>query len=208
MVVGSFTDAQAIIAFPFQLMTGLFFGSFNPIHTGHLIIAEFVRQQVKLDEVWFIVSPQNPFKAEQSLLPQKERLHLLKLAISGNEHFVASDIEFRLPKPSYSIHTLELLARKYPDKEFALIMGSDNLRLFEQWKDYEKIIDNYRVLVYDRNKPVAMAAVQHPNLLFIEAPYLDISSTLIRKMLLEKKSIRYLVPEKVAAYIYKHDLYR
>lgn len=189
-------------------MTGLFFGSFNPIHTGHLIIAEFVRQQVKLDEVWFIVSPQNPFKAEQSLLPQKDRLQLLKLAIQGNEHFVASDIEFSLPKPSYSIHTLELLARKYPNTEFALIMGSDNLHIFEKWKDYQKIIDKHKVLIYDRNKPAAVAAVQHPNLLFIEAPYLNISSTLIRKLLLEKKSIRYLVPEKVAAYIKSHDLFR
>ncbi len=188
-------------------MTGLFFGSFNPIHTGHLIIAESLRQQAGLDKVWFVVSPQNPLKESGLLLPEKDRLHLLKIAIKSNKYFVASDIEFRLPKPSYTIHTLEMIARQYPHRKFALIMGSDNLHIFRLWKDYKKILDNYKVLVYDRQQPLTPELIKHPNLMFFDAPYLAISSTMIRQQLTEGKSIRYLVPEKVAAYIQRHRLY-
>ncbi|MGB3076420.1 MAG: nicotinate (nicotinamide) nucleotide adenylyltransferase [Chitinophagales bacterium] len=188
-------------------MTGLFFGSFNPIHTGHLIIAEFMRQQAKLDAVWFILSPQNPLKKEMTLWPEKDRLKLLKLAIKGNKYFSANDIEFHLSKPSYTIHTLEALAKMFPRKKFALMMGSDNLDILEQWKDYQKILDTYQVLIYKRNEVASPASIQHAHLTFFEAPYLNISSTLIRKLVSGKQSIRYLVPENVGKYIETHKLY-
>ena len=188
-------------------MIGLFFGSFNPIHTGHLIIAEFIRQQAKLDEVWFIVSPHNPLKKQKTLLPEAERLKLVKLAIKDNPHFKVSDVEFHLQRPSFTIHTLEALAKTNPRRKFAIIMGSDNLDIFNQWKDYQTILDRYPVKVYNRYESSDAHRRNHKNITCFDAPQLIISSTLIRKMLAARKSIRYLVPDNVNRYIQLHQLY-
>jgi nicotinate-nucleotide adenylyltransferase len=188
-------------------MIGLFFGSFNPIHTGHLIIAEFIRQQAKLDEVWFIVSPHNPLKKQKTLLPEADRLKLVKLAIKDNPHFKVSDVEFHLQRPSFTIHTLDALAKTNPRKKFAIIMGSDNLDILNQWKDYQTILDRYPVKVYSRNESSDAHRRNHKNITFFDAPQLIISSTLIRKMVVARKSIRYLVPDNVNRYIQLHQLY-
>jgi nicotinate-nucleotide adenylyltransferase len=188
-------------------MIGLFFGSFNPIHTGHLIIAEFIRQQAKLEEVWFIVSPHNPLKKQKTLLPEADRLKLVKLAIKDNPYFKVSDVEFHLQRPSFTIHTLDALAKKNPRKKFAIIMGSDNLDILNQWKDYQTILDRYPVKVYSRNESSDAQWRNHKNITFFDAPQLIISSTLIRKMVVARKSIRYLVPDNVNRYIQLHQLY-
>lgn len=189
-------------------MTGLFFGSFNPIHTGHLIVAEFMRQEANLSEVWFVVSPQNPFKPENTLLEEQARLKMVQLAIKGNRHFSACDVEFNLPRPSYSIHTLQMLRKKFPRRKFALIMGSDNLQDFKDWKNYREIIEHYRLFVYNREGTQKKPAMEHANLTCFESPYLHISSTHIRNLLRQQRSVRYLVPEKVEAYIHKHHCYQ
>ena len=189
-------------------MTGLFFGSFNPIHTGHLIIAENLREHADLDKVWFIVSPQNPLKEQSLLIKDDLRLQMVKLAIKNNENFMASDIEFKLPKPSYTVNTLELLSKRYPRKKFALIMGSDNLEILHQWKDYQKILSAYRLLIFRRSLIDEAGWNQYPGVIFFDTPLLKISSTLIRTLNEDKKSIRYLVPEKVREFITKKKLFK
>ena len=189
-------------------MTGLLFGTFNPIHTGHLIIAEYMREHADLDEVWFIVSPLNPLKEHTALVKDELRLQLVKLAIKDNKSFVASDAEFKLPKPSYTIHTLEMLSKKYPRKKFAMIMGSDNLDIIQKWKDYQKILNNYIILVFKRGFINEAEWKQYPGIIFFDTPFLKISSTLIRTLNEDKKSIRYLVPEKVREFIVKKKLYK
>ncbi|MEO6168920.1 MAG: nicotinate (nicotinamide) nucleotide adenylyltransferase [Chitinophagales bacterium] len=189
-------------------MTGLFFGSFNPIHTGHLIIAEYLYEHADLDEVWFIVSPQNPLKEQSLLIKDELRLQMVKLAIKDNRNFVASDVEFKLPKPSYTVNTLELLSKKYPRKKFALIMGSDNLEILHKWKDYQKILSTYMLLIFRRSFVEEADWKQYPGVIFFDTPLLKISSTLIRTLNGDKKSIRYLVPEKVREFIMKKKLYK
>ena len=189
-------------------MTGLFFGSFNPIHTGHLIIAEYMAGHANLDEVWFIVSPLNPLKEQSQLIKDELRLQMVKLAIKDNKKFVASDVEFKLPKPSYTIHTLDLLAKKYPRKKFALIMGSDNLEIIQKWKDYQEILESYLLLIFRRGFINEADWKQYPGIIFFDTPLLKISSTLIRTLNADKKSIRYLVPEKVKEFIIKKKLYK
>lgn len=175
---------------------GLLFGSFNPIHTGHLMIASFFTNY-EVDKVWFVVSPQNPFKKETDLLNFSDRFKLVKIAIGDNELFVANDSEYRLSKPSYTIHTLNLFTKNYMDDEFFLIMGSDNLENLHSWKDYESIINNYQILVYERPGFNFPKSQQNKNIRFFKTPLLELSSSLIRKMIKENKSIRYLVPESV-----------
>jgi len=188
-------------------MTGLFFGSFNPIHTGHLIMAEYMINHAALDEVWFIVSPQNPLKEQPVLVKEDLRLQMVKLAVKDNKKFVANDTEFKLPKPSYTINTLEVLSKKYPKKKFALIMGADTLESLNRWKDYQKILNGYPILVFRRGFINEGEWKQHPGVIFFDTPLLKISSTLIRTMNEDKKSIRYLVPEKVREFIQKKRLY-
>ena len=165
---------------------GLFFGSFNPIHTGHLIIANYILNETKLDKIWFVVSPVNPFKISADLLDERARLFLVKAAIHKDERIVASDVEFQLPKPSFTINSLLFLKDAHPDLEFSIIMGSDNFRDLNKWKDYEAIISNYKILIYLRtgfevkNKFNADAEV-------LNAPILDISSTEIRKLIETRK---------------------
>lgn len=175
---------------------GLYFGSFNPVHNGHLIIAQNILNETNLDQVWFVVSPQNPFKQQKHLLNEYDRLHLVNLAIEKSTQLKAVDIEFRLPKPSYTINTLIYLKEKYPQHLFSIIMGSDSLQNLDQWKNADQIMKNYPVYVYTRpgfeNKQEKVR-----NLIRVKAPLLEISATHIRELIQSGKSIRYLVPDAV-----------
>lgn len=185
---------------------GLYFGSFNPIHIGHLIIANTLYDRTDLDEVWFVVSPQNPFKKRQSLVHEFDRLRMVELAIEDHFHFRASDVEFRMPKPSYTIDTLTYLSEQHPQHQFVLFLGSDNLKHFKKWKNYEAILEHYEILVYPRpGDPVSFG---HPKVRTIEAPLLDISATFIRKSIQEGHSVKYLLPDKVEEYILAKKLYQ
>lgn len=190
------------------MKVGLFFGSFNPVHTGHLIIANYVLQHTGLEKVWVVLSPQNPFKKKESLARDYERLHLLTIATEDNEDIIPSSIEFGMPKPSYTIDTLTYLKEKYPTHEFSLIMGGDNLYSLPKWKNAEQIINNYKIIVYKRPTYESGEWGEHQNVVYIDAPLLDISATLIRKMIKEKKSIRYLVPDPVFRYLDGSNIYR
>lgn len=186
---------------------GLFFGSFNPVHFGHLIIANYIVENRFVDKIWFVVSPQNPFKNSNTLLDDDIRLTLVKLAIKGNRNFIASDVEFNLNKPSYTINTLNFLKQKYRDKEFNLIIGEDNLDCFEKWKDYQEIINNYSILVYPRPNIITNKFSQEKTIKKINAPQIEISSTMIRELIKEKKSIQYLLPERVRKEIKNKQYY-
>lgn len=189
----------------------LYFGTFNPVHTGHLIIAESVLNETTAQQVWLIVSPQNPFKVRSQLLGEYDRLRLCELALEGNERIFPSNVEFMLPRPSYTMDTLTHLAAQYPTYEFGICMGQDNLYHLHKWKNYEALLKYYAVYVYPRlgYEPPANPQPQHghPHVHTIDCPMLEISSTQIRNLLAGGKSIRYLVPEAVADYIYKHHLY-
>ncbi|MGK0137980.1 MAG: nicotinate-nucleotide adenylyltransferase [Algoriphagus sp.] len=180
---------------------GLFFGSFNPIHMGHLIIGNTMATHSDIQEVWYVVSPQNPFKKNKSLLHEFDRLTMVEKAIADNPKLKASDVEFNLPRPSYTIDTLTVLAEKYPQHEFVLIMGEDNLVQFENWKNYEKILEFYKLYVYQRPNTADHNFKNHPKVTFVEAPLLDISATYIRKSLKNKKPITYMVKQEVEKYI-------
>ncbi len=176
---------------------GLFFGSFNPIHMGHMIIANLVKETNHVDEVWFIVSPQNPFKKNKNLLHEFDRLDIVNAAIQDDYQFRASDIEFNMPKPSFTIDTLTLLQERYKDKTFHLIIGEDNLYSFPKWKNSSAILSNFNLIVYPRKGSKPSSLKNHHKVSMTEAPEVDISATLIRKLVRNKKSIKYLVPEPV-----------
>jgi nicotinate-nucleotide adenylyltransferase len=180
---------------------GLFFGSFNPIHIGHLIIANTMANCTDLEQVWFIVSPQNPFKKNKSLLHEFDRLTMVEKAISDNYRLKANDIEFSMPKPSYTIDTLTKLTERYPMHEFKLIMGEDNLVQFENWKNYDKILEYYELYIYPRPNTAEHRFKNHLKVKFVEAPLLDISATFIRNSIKAGKPIRYMVPDVVDEYI-------
>ena len=186
---------------------GLYFGSFNPIHTGHLIIAKHFINNTDLKQVWLIVSPQNPLKASRSLLNEYHRLHLVQTAIEGENNLKASSVEFNLPKPSYTIDTLMYLEEKYTEHKFAIIMGSDSITNITKWKNYELLLKNYNIYVYPRPS-FDSGKMNLERVKIINAPSLDISSTVIRKLIQEKKSIRYLVPDSVKEEIEKNNYYR
>lgn len=187
---------------------GLYFGSFNPIHHGHLIIAQTALNQTPLDYVWLVVSPQNPFKQKRNLLPAYDRLKMAELATEGNDRLLASNVEFSLSQPSYTIDTLTHLRDRYRSYEFALVMGQDNLRYLHKWKNHEALIKYYPFYVYPRQETQPSSFDEHPNVHPIEAPLLDISATYIRELVKAGKSIRYLVPDAVAAYIDQAGLFR
>lgn len=188
---------------------GLFFGSFNPVHVGHMIIANFMATQTDLQQVWFVVSPQNPLKPKRTLLRDHDRLHLVQLAIGENLNLRASDIEFNLPKPSYTIDTLTVLKEKYPDKKFVLIMGGDNLATFDKWKNYELLLRDYEIYVYDRPEYDKGELANHPHVHIYDAvPMMEISATYIRNCLHNGKSIQYLVPDTVYHYLTNSNLYK
>lgn len=186
---------------------GLFFGSFNPIHIGHLIIANHVLNETKLQKLWFVVSPQNPFKPSSTLLNEYDRLHLVQKAIDGDDRLRVSDIEFTLPKPSYTSHTLAYLTEKYPTHAFTVIMGSDSFQNLPKWKNAETIITNYPILVYQRP---AFHVVNDlgAKLTVLDAPLLEISATYIRNCIQNGKSVRYLVPAIVEEEIEKSGFYK
>lgn len=190
------------------MKTGLFFGSFNPVHIGHMIIADYMAEFGGLQQVWLIVSPHNPLKSKQSLAPDYDRLHLVQLAIGEHPKLRASDIEFHLPKPSYTVDTLAYLREKYPGREFALIMGGDNLLSFHKWKNHEFLLQNYSIYVYRRPSYDAGELAKHPNVRIFDAPLLDISASFVRECIKNGKSIRYLVPEPVFKYLETSHLYR
>ena len=184
---------------------GLYFGSFNPVHHGHLIIANHIINETTIKEVWFIVSPQNPFKKTTTLLSEQHRLQLVKIAIDDTPGLRASNIEFTLPKPSYTIDTLMYLEEKYPQHHFEIIMGSDGFQNIDKWKNGSQILKNYKIIVYER--PGFIMDRNDAAITLVNAPLLDISSTQIRRLIKEKKSIRYLVPETVLKEIETQQYY-
>ena len=191
------------------MRTGLFFGSFNPIHVGHLIIANYMATQTDLREVWMVVSPHNPLKHKQSLARDYDRLHLVQIAVAENPLLKASDIEFSLPKPSYTIDTLIYLKEKYPNRDFVLIMGSDNLATLEKWKNYDILLRDYALYVYLRPGFDPGPLASHPAVrLFDDVPLMLLSSSYIRECLRQGKSVKYLVSEPVYAYLSASGLYR
>lgn len=187
---------------------GLFFGSFNPIHMGHLIIANVMAENADLNKVWLVVSPQNPLKPSKGLLHEFDRYDMVKAAIADNYKLEVSDVEFHLPKPSYTIHTLAHLTEKYPGKEFKLILGEDNLENFTKWKNYEEILRHYGLYVYPRPNVTNSELKRHSNVKMIDAPLLDISATYIRNCIRSNKSIRYLVPDVVEQMIRTKQFYK
>lgn len=187
---------------------GLFFGSFNPIHIGHLIIANTIVNQIDVDQVWFVVSPLNPFKSSRSLLHEFDRMDMVERAIEDNFSLRASDVEFNMPKPSFTIDTLTYLSSKFPNHQFRLIIGEDNLKSFHKWKNYETILEYYGLDVYPRPNAVSNIKIKnHPNVRMVQAPLLDISATYIRDAIKSGKSIKYIVHEKVEQYIADKKLY-
>jgi nicotinate-nucleotide adenylyltransferase len=191
------------------MQVGLYFGSFNPIHHGHLLIASYILENTELDQVWFVVSPQNPLKPSGSLLNEYHRLYLVQLAVEGENRLKASDIEFKLPKPSYTADTLTYLQEKYPAHKFSLIMGSDSFQNVSKWKNYSFILQNYPVYIYKRTLHETIPAYPGAKeIILLTAPLLPISATEIRKKIKEGKSIRYLVPDNVREEIEKNGYYR
>lgn len=184
----------------------LFFGSFNPIHHGHLMIANYVLIEVPFDEVWFVVSPQNPHKSKETLASEYDRLEMVNLAIGDFNKFRAVDIEFYMPKPSYTIDTLIRLKEKYPNTDFSIIIGSDNLQSFHKWKNYHVILENFNIVVYPRKD--FDVQLEHRNIKVIKAPIIEISSTYIREIIRKRKNLSFFLPEKVYNYIEDCALYR
>ena len=189
------------------MKNGLYFGSFNPVHAGHLIIANHLLNFTDLQKVWFIVSPQNPFKESNTLLNEYDRLHLLKIATEDDNRIKVQDIEFNLPKPSYTSVTLAHREEKYPGNQFTIIMGSDSFQNLHKWKNYESIIKNYPIYIYLRPGFEVKNDI-NAKISIVKAPLLQISSTEIRQTIKEGKSIRYLVPEKVREEIERGGYYR
>ena len=189
------------------MRVGLYFGSFNPVHNGHLIIANYFINETDLDEVWFVVSPQNPFKQKKGLLNENHRINLIKGAIEGEKKLKASNVEFKLPKPSYTVNTLAYLKEKYPTKEFIIIMGSDSFQNIQHWKNASIILENYKIYIYNRPKYQIKENPENDNIKIVDAPLLEISSTHIRSLIKQGKSIRYLVPESVLLEINNQQYY-
>lgn len=201
---------------------GLYFGTFNPIHVGHLVIANYMADFTELDQVWLIVSPHNPLKEKSSLLTDYHRLALVKIAIDDNPKLKASDIEFNLPKPSYTAITLAYLKDKYPQHEFALIMGEDNLRTLHKWRNHDVILKNHKIYVYPRvltlqeeaevssiNSQVNNDFADNPNVIYCEdAPVMKVSASFVRHAIKEGKDVRYLLTEPVHRYIDEMNFYR
>jgi nicotinate-nucleotide adenylyltransferase len=186
---------------------GLYFGSFNPVHVAHLIIANHVLNETDIDKLWFIVSPQNPFKQEKSLLNEYHRLHLVRLATEDDNRIKASDIEFSLPKPSYTSSTLAYLTERHPEHQFCIIMGSDSFQNLHQWKNAEVIIRNNDIYVYKR-QGFEINNTINARLYILDAPLLQLSATQIRKNIKEGKSVRYMLPDKVLDEIEKGGYYK
>lgn len=191
------------------MKVGLYFGTFNPIHIGHLIIANHLAEYSDLDEIWFVITPHSPFKIKSTLLDDYQRLHMVHLATEEYPKLKPSDIEFKLPQPNYTVTTLAYIQEKYPQHEFHLVMGEDNLKSFPKWKNYEVILQHHKLYVYPRisegNIPDELK--KHPNILRVEAPIIELSSTFIRQAIKEKKNTTPMLSSAVAAYIEHNLLY-
>ena len=190
---------------------GLYFGTFNPIHIGHMIIANHMVEHTDLDQVWMVVTPHNPHKQKSTLLDDYQRLHMVHLATEAYSKIKPSDIEFKLPQPNYTVHTLAHLHDKYPMHQFALIMGEDNLNSLPKWKNYEVILENYAIYVYPRitNEKKLSELASHKNVHLIDSPVIELSSTFIRQCIKDKKNVAPMLPQKVWEYLdhnffYKH----
>ncbi|MGG7439257.1 nicotinate (nicotinamide) nucleotide adenylyltransferase [Chryseobacterium arthrosphaerae] len=190
---------------------GLFFGSFNPIHIGHLILANYILENSDMDELWFVVSPQNPFKDKKSLLKDHNRLDMVQLAVKNYPNMRASNVEFSLPKPSYTIDTLTYLHEKHPDYSFSLIMGEDNLGSLHKWKNSDILIENHHIIVYPRvfeGEKKDFEYLQHDNISLIKAPVIELSATEIRTMIKEGKNVRPMLPPEVFDYLDGSSFYK
>jgi nicotinate-nucleotide adenylyltransferase len=187
---------------------GLYFGSFNPIHVGHLIIADFVANNAGVDQVWLVVSPQNPLKPSSTLLNEYHRLNLTRLATEDNPKLHVSNIEFKLPRPSYTINTLVYLKEKYPEYSFSVVIGSDSYQNIHKWKNYELLLKEYTLIIYERPGFIVVPHTNQNPPLLLKAPLLDISSTFIRERIKQGKSIKYLVTEEVRQEIENQGYYR
>lgn len=186
---------------------GLYFGSFNPVHNGHLIIANFVANYTSLDRIWFVISPQSPFKKNKTLLNENHRKHLIDLAIQGEKKLRSSNIEFKLPKPSYTVETLLYLKEAYPQNQFYIILGSDSFQNISKWKNSAYLLENYSLFIYERPGFKVKPDALNDKITLLKAPLLEISSTSIREMLKQNKSIRYWVPDVVMQEIFNQQYY-
>lgn len=192
------------------MKVGLFFGTFNPIHVGHLTIANHLAENSDLDQVWFVVTPHSPFKKKSSLLDNNQRLEMVYRATKDYSKLKPSDIEFKLPQPNYTINTLVHLEEKFPDYEFALIMGEDNLKSFHKWKNYQMIIETHSIYVYPRisEGKVETEFDKHPKIHHVDSPIMELSSTFIRKSIKEGKNVRPMLPENVWEYLDEMNFYK
>lgn len=187
---------------------GLYFGSFNPVHNGHMIIAQYMAEFSDLDQIWLVVSPHNPLKPAGSLLQDYHRFHLVELAIGSYRKLKASKIEFDLPRPSYTVVTLAYLQEKFPEHDFSLIMGADNIEGLRKWKNYELILQHHDIYVYPRPLHDGGEFKNHPRVKWIDAPLMEISSSFIRKAIKDGKDVSFMMPESVAHYIEEMNFYR
>jgi len=190
-----------------KMTVGLFFGSFNPIHIGHLAIANYMLAFTDMKELWFVVSPHNPFKKRQNMLSEADRLHLVNLAIEDHHPYRSCDMEFHMPKPSYTVNTLARLVDRYPQRKFALIMGSDNLAQFHKWKNSEAIIDNFHRYIYPRPDTPPHLMENIPNATIVDAPLMNISSSFVRQAIASGKDVPFFLHEKVYHYIKEMHFY-
>lgn len=192
------------------MKVGLFFGSFNPIHIGHLVIANHMAEHSDLDQVWFVVTPHSPFKKKSTLLDNYQRLEMVYLATQDYDNLNPSDIEFNLPQPNYTVNTLAHLHEKHPNHEFALIMGEDNLKSFHKWKNYDVILENHDIYVYPRisENKIETQFDGHKKIHFIDAPIMELSSTFIRKSIKAGKNVQPMLPQHVWKYLDEMNFYR
>ncbi len=191
-----------------RIKTAFFSGTFNPVHTGHLILASYLCEYEGFDEIWLSVSPQNPLRERLSQENDRQRVEMLRLAVTGNPRIVATDIEFSLPIPSYTIQTLDRLREEFPEREFTLIIGADNWLKFERWREHERIIREYAVCIYPRPGYDVDASTLPPSVRLCQAPEVEISSTMIRQGIAEGKNMNYFVTQSVYDYITAHGLYK
>ena len=187
---------------------GLFFGTFNPVHNGHMVIANYMAEFTDLQQVWMVISPHNPLKEAGTLLQDYHRFALVELAIDGYRKIKASKVEFQLPKPSYTVHTLAYLTEKFPQHEFALIMGSDNLESLHKWKNFEVILENHELYIYPRPGSSGGKFKNHPRVKKVDAPLMEISASFIRQSIKAKKDVRFMLPQAVFEFMEEMNFYK